>query len=138
MKTRNKVPKKTYQEYDSDDDDDEEVLVAKKAKKVKPIPNRFDLFDPPRKPEKDNFLKGVSRRITLLSLRVSYIENRLADYETKYESDAIDAQSFLRDPPYDPPKKLISNSKKFSTPSSYSPNSNSIFDSENQIEQPNT
>ncbi|EAY02207.1 hypothetical protein TVAG_451070 [Trichomonas vaginalis G3] len=80
--------------------------------------NRFDLFDPKPVEEKDPFLNSISRKITLLTLRVSHIENRLADYET--QAKIIDEQNYLKDPPFAIPQKeikLTSSRSSHSSPS---------------------
>ena len=87
-----------YGKYDDSDSsyEEDEIRTTCRKKNTQLATNRFDLFDPPRKKEQDPFLKSISRRITLLSLRVSHIENRLADYETREEVETQD--NYLKEP----------------------------------------
>ena len=140
MRGKKKVPTRTYEidKYENSDssyDYEKPSFKQKKIKRETPI-NRFDLFDPPRKVEKDPFLKSISRKITLLTLRVSHIENRLADYETRQEIETDD--HYLKDPPFAPPPRLPSFKQKSQSESSHSTQekSSSLQEYETQIDAP--
>ena len=140
MRGKKRVPKRTFEidKYeDSDSSSDYDDLAKNRKKKTREtVTNRFDLFDPPRKIEKDPFLKSISRKITLLTLRVSHIENRLADYETRQEVEAD--ENYLKDPPFAPPPRLPSFKHKAQSSSSTSPQekSSSLQEYETQIDAP--
>lgn len=61
---------------------------------------QFDCFDPfPEEVEvRDPFLTDISQKIMLITLQVSRIENRLANYET-YSCDDLKRPYMLQDPP---------------------------------------
>lgn len=90
--------------------------------------NRFSLFSPPPPEEKDLFLNSISRKITLLTLRVSHIENRLADYETR--AKPFNEENYLKDPPFAVPMKDL---RRSSTSYSSSPSAKSYISSTSNL-----
>jgi len=59
----------------------------KKSKESKNSdPSRFSLFNKPDLPDPDRVLDMIENQILRISLHVSYIENRLSDFETRTDN----------------------------------------------------
>lgn len=78
------------------------IAMKKKQNTHKTQPlRRFDCFfadKETRSDPEDAFLDTIAKKINLLTLQISRIENRLSDYETKSTRDFA-SQYRLQDPP---------------------------------------
>lgn len=59
---------------------------------------RYDFFNNYEENAFDPFLDDIARKITVLTMRVSHIENRLSFYETQRAIPDIDKENYLKDP----------------------------------------
>lgn len=126
-------------------------MKQRKAKTPTKELNRYCCFEKSimDEPQSDPILDAIARKITLLTLRVSHIENRIAEYETK-RKDEVKEEDYFKEVRFDyglpkytrkkerptlknfntsssstPQSKISSEVHSFSLPSS--PNSNSFF-----------